>query len=401
MSFLKKVKQKLTRFWRLIWIISLIICFTVSYLLHLLPIQISNPLHYLLVTVFIYFFVLSSIYGSFFIGIKLLKFNDHDDRLNTTKHCYILLGIVIIAIPLLLISMIWYVGGDIFFRTYINTTQSSSGNNNSQMDAILFFISVEYYQSILFALFVIVIIFFIIGVLLKFLIKSSFFKFKEYSNYIFSGETTEKLIYYYETGKKAASYFLVFFTVIFIALSMLGDLGLEILKIATIFLLAFFFIGLAIYNGFGILLSYKLWEKIQNVFQTSFKTPSKKRRNIGHIKESFFEEIHTQVAVNDSYLWSIIIFSIPLFIWGTVACSVFNLDLNSTLIIISASLLLAIIVPYQYVNYFLKKKSVNYLIKCDLPEYLISLKEVLGFRNTIISIIVPLITAISLILSQM
>ena len=236
--------------------------------------------------------------------------------------------------------------------------------------------------------------------MIQFLAKSSSSKLIEYTNYVYSEEITKKISRIFD-GISSKGPFLSFIILIFsmVILAFMGESGLEIMKHAFALIWALFFVGLAIYNGFGVFLGYKLWEKVQFVFEDFLMTDDGNRQDNNTIKEDFFKEIYTQANINDSYLWSLIVFSIPLVLWGIMACLFFDIEFSSLLIIISFSLLLSIILPFQYVNYYIKKKSVSFLIKYDLHGYLNSLKEVLGFRNTILSISISLLAIVSFILS--
>jgi len=161
--------------------------------------------------------------------------------------------------------------------------------------------------------------------------------------------------------------------------------------------LGFFF--LSGYNVFCIWSAFKLIRKIEetslNLDQVIYKLKHSKPKR----KKKVFSEVQLQLKVNDSYLWASLVLLIPFCMYYLFSCLILKLDIKFVMITVSLYLLIALIVPYQYMNILIKQKALDCLIKYDLTGSIKSLQELLGFRNSLITILIPLFGVISLILS--
>ncbi|MFW9992328.1 MAG: hypothetical protein ACFFD4_09800 [Candidatus Odinarchaeota archaeon] len=119
------------------------------------------------------------------------------------------------------------------------------------------------------------------------------------------------------------------------------------------------------------------------------------------IRKTLFEELERQISANDSFFLTVIF--AYLFTCSLWLINLATLSLPDVIVIVAIFsaiyFIITVIIPYQYGNNLIKKEIFHCLVEHDLPDYADTVNAMMGFRNAMISIGVPVASVLLVFLT--
>lgn len=313
--------------------------------------------------------------------------------------------IILIAINVSIVALIWETSDDIFFSSYFESKNNVT--SSSQRIDYFSYLSIpgNLQKSFVFIL-MLVLIMSCLLTLIIFLVHTFYSTYIDFNYFINEKAIAKKVIEENKKfiGNKLQYLFLgVFIGIVVMILSETNstlDKYSQISQgIATFLIITF---SIPIY-------SYFLYNSIKSMYQKIEKRWGKldtNNKNDIQIKKStleknLFNELQIQIKASDSFLWSYLLIYICLAaIWIFSASYNFELDIRISVSYLVLFQLLLLLIPYIDANKYIKQNAISYVIENRLYECIDTINEVMGFRHTIIAIIIPLAGGLIFIFSN-